>query len=30
MARDRKRSVDDDDAAADGKTLTLQSAAETA
>ena len=30
MAKDRKRSVDDDDAAADGKTLTLQSAAETA
>ena len=30
MARDRKRSVDDDDAAADGKTLTLQSATESA
>jgi amidophosphoribosyltransferase len=30
MAKDRKRSVDDDDAAADGKTLTLQSATESA
>jgi len=30
MARDRKRSVDDDDAAGDGKTLTLQSATEAA
>ena len=28
MAKDRKRSVDEDDAAADGKTLTLQSATE--
>ena len=30
MAKDRERSVDDDDAAADGKTLTLQSATESA
>ena len=30
MAADRKRSVDDDDTAADGKTLTLQSASELA
>jgi amidophosphoribosyltransferase len=30
MARDRERSVDDDDAAGDGKTLTLQSATEAA
>jgi amidophosphoribosyltransferase len=30
MAKDRKRSVDDDDLAADGKTLTLQSATESA
>jgi amidophosphoribosyltransferase len=30
MAKDRKRSVDDDDNAADGKTLTLQSATESA
>jgi amidophosphoribosyltransferase len=30
MAKDRQRSVDEDDVAADGKTLTLQSAAETA
>jgi amidophosphoribosyltransferase len=30
MAKDRQRSVDDDDAAADGKTLTLQGATESA
>jgi amidophosphoribosyltransferase len=30
MAKDRKRSVDDDDVAADGKTLTLQGATESA
>jgi hypothetical protein len=30
MAKDRKSAVTDDDAAADGKTLTLQSATEPA